>query len=130
VDLPTAWFRHGKEGQQGFRGERQVRVLKTRDGDDEWTVAYDMTDPVRITMVEKMELVEKMVDLLIEIKRTVGESVKVVHMTMFPRFVDQCCRDHMTEEDVWLLDGIRRDVNREVKDGVMESGHEVEVVDW
>jgi hypothetical protein len=35
----------------------------------------------------------------------------------------------MTEEDVWLLDGIRRDVNRETKDGVCESGYEVDIVD-
>jgi hypothetical protein len=73
-----------------------------------------MTDPVRITMAEKMVLVEKMVDLLTEIKSTVGDGVKVIHLTMFPRFVEQCCKDHMTHEDVWLLDGIRRDVNREV----------------
>jgi hypothetical protein len=93
-------------------------------------VTYHMTDPVRITMMEKMVLVEKMVDLLTEIKSTVGDGVKVIHLTMFPRFVEQCCREHMTDEDVWLLDGIRRDVNREIKDGVTESGQEVEVVDW
>jgi hypothetical protein len=36
----------------------------------------------------------------------------------------------MTEEDVWLLDGIRRDVNRETKDGVAENGYDVDMVDW
>jgi hypothetical protein len=34
----------------------------------------------------------------------------------------------MTEEDVWLLDGIRRDVNREVKDMLTESGYDGDVV--
>jgi hypothetical protein len=122
--------RHGKEGVSGFGGERQVRVTKNRDGEDEWTVTYHMTDLVRITMTEKSELVERMVELLTETKRTVGDEVRVVHITMFPRFVDRCCREHMTEEDVWLLDGIRRDVNRETKDGVCESGYEVDIVDW
>jgi hypothetical protein len=131
VGGPTnSLVRHGKEGVSGFGGERQVRVTKNKDGEDEWTVTYDMTDPVRITMTEKAELVESMVELLTETKRTVGNEVRVVHITMFPRFVDRCCREHMTEEDVWLLDGIRRDVNRETKDGVRESGYDVDIVDW
>jgi hypothetical protein len=49
---------------------------------------------------------------------------------MFPRFVERCCDDHMTDEDVWLFDGIRRDVNREVKEGLTDSGVGVEMVDW
>jgi hypothetical protein len=59
-----------------------------------------------------------------------SHEVRIVHVTMFPSFVEQCCREHMTEEDVWLMDGIRRDVNREVKDMLLESGYDVEVVDW
>jgi hypothetical protein len=53
-----------------------------------------------------------------------------LHATMFPRFVERCCGDHMTDEDVWLVDGIRRDVNREVKEGLIDSGAGVELVDW
>jgi hypothetical protein len=131
VGGPTnSLVRHGKDGESGFGGERQVRVTKNKDGEDEWTVTYHMTDPVRITMTEKSELVDRMVELLVETKRTVGDEVRVMHITMFPRFVDVCCKDHMTEEDVWLLDGIRRDVNRETKDGVAENGYDVDMVDW
>ncbi len=126
----SSLVRHGKEGERGFGGERQVRVVKNRHGEDEWTVTNNMTDPVRITMTEKAALVEKTVDLVVEVKRTVGEDVRVLYLTMFPRFVDQCRREHMADEDVWLLDGIRRDVNREVKDGLVDSGYDVEVVDW
>jgi hypothetical protein len=122
--------KHGKEGERGFGGERHVRVTKDKDRDDEWVLTYHLTDPVKITMTEKAELVEKMVDMMVDMKRTVGSEVRVVHVTMFPRFVEQCCREHMTEEDVWLLDGIRRDVNRETKDMLLESGYDVEVVDW
>ncbi len=107
-----------------------MRVTKNKDGEDEWTVTYHMTDPVRIRMTEKSELVDRMVELLTETKKTVGDEVRVLHISMFPRFVDRCCREHMTEEDVWLLDGIRRDVNRETKDGVSESGYDVDIVDW
>jgi hypothetical protein len=130
VGGPTnSLVRHGKEGERGFGGERQVRVVKNRDGEDEWTVTYHMTDPVRITMTEKAELVESMVELMCEVKRTVGDEVRVLHATMFPRFVERCCGNHMTDEDVWLFDGIRRDVNREVKDGLIGSGVGVELVD-
>jgi hypothetical protein len=131
VGGPTnSLVRHGKDGMSGFGGERQVRVTKNKDGDDEWAVTYHMTDPVRITMTEKAELVERMVDMLVDAKRMVGNEVKVMHVTMFPRFVDRCCKDHMAEEDVWLFDGIRRDVNRETKDGVAESGYDIDIVDW
>jgi hypothetical protein len=131
VGGPTnSLVRHGRDGESGFGGERQVRVTKNKDGEDEWTVTYHMSDPVRITMTEKSELVDRMVELLVETKRTVGDEVRVMHITMFPRFVDVCCKEHMTEEDVWLLDGIRRDVNRETKDGVAENGYDVDMVDW
>jgi hypothetical protein len=136
MDVVIVWgptnslVRHGKEGERGFGGERQVRVVKNSDGEDEWTVTYHMTDPVRITMTEKADLVEGMVELIGGIKRTVGDEVRVLHATMFPRFVERCCDDHMTEEDVWLFDGIRRDVNREIKDGLSESVVGVETVDW
>ncbi len=36
----------------------------------------------------------------------------------------------MTDEDVWLLDGLRRDVNREIRDEVTERGLKVEVIEW
>jgi hypothetical protein len=131
VGGPTnSLVRHGKDGMSGFGGERQVRVTKNKDGDDEWAVTYHMTDPVRITMTEKAELVERMVDMLVDAKRMVGDEVKVMHVTMFPRFVDRCCKDHMAEEDVCLFDGIRRDVNRETKDRVAESGYDIDIVDW
>ncbi len=54
----------------------------------------------------------------------------MIHVTMFPRFIEQCCKDHMTDEDVWLLDGLRRDVNRKIKDALTDMGTGVEVVDW
>ncbi len=128
--LTNSLVRHGKEGERGFGGERQVRVVKNNDGEDEWTVTYHMTDPVRIMMTEKVELVESMVELVSELKRLVGDEVRVLHATMFPRFVERCCDDHMTDEDVWLFDGIRREVNREVKEGLIDSGVGVEMVDW
>jgi hypothetical protein len=47
--------------------------------------------------------------------------VRVVHVTMFPRFIDECCKGYMADEDVWLFDGIRRDVNREIRYALADS---------
>jgi hypothetical protein len=36
----------------------------------------------------------------------------------------------MTDEDVWLLDGVRRDVNKDIVDNVTGRGMGVETVEW
>ncbi len=67
-------------------------------------MTYHMTDPVKLPMTEKEELVDRMVNLLTDIKKIMGDGVRVVHVTMFPRFVEECCKSHMTDEDVccWM----------------------------
>jgi hypothetical protein len=123
VGGPTnSLVRHGKEGSRGFGGERELKVGKTEKGEEEWKVSYHLTDPVKINMVEKAELVERFADMAQKLKSIVGENVTVVHVTMFPRFVKKCCRAHMADEDVWLLDGVRRDVNKEIVDIMTEKG--------
>ncbi len=51
-------------------------------------------------------------------------------MHLFPHFVEECCKEHMTDEDVWLLDGIRRDVTREIKDNLCDIDCDIEIIDW
>ncbi len=41
-----------------------------------------------------------------------------------------CCKDNMTDEDVWLLDGLSRDVNREIRDEVTDRKLKVDIVEW
>ncbi len=91
---------------------------------------YHMTDPVKIPMTEKVELVDRMADLLVDMKRTMGDDMRAVHVTMFPRFIEECCKGHMADEDVWLFDGIRRDVNRQIKDALLDIDIDIDVVDW
>jgi hypothetical protein len=55
---------------------------------------------------------------------------EVNYLSMFPRHVTICCSDHMTEEDVWMMDGIRREVDREVKDLLTDCDDFVTVLDW
>ncbi len=121
---------HGTKGERGFGGERTVKVTRKENGQEEWEVRYHMTDQVKITMTQKRELVDRMTGFMEELNRVAGDGVRVVWVTIFPRFVKTCCKNHMTDEDVWLLDGVRRDVNREIKDGLAEQGQKVEVVEW
>jgi hypothetical protein len=70
VGGPTnSLVRHGKAGERGFGGERQIRIVRNRDGEEECQVIYHMINPVKIPMTEKVELVDRMVDLIVDIKR-------------------------------------------------------------
>jgi hypothetical protein len=122
--------RHGKKEGRGFGGERQVRIEKKRSGEEVWKVTYHMTDPAKINMIERSELVERFVDMTEKVKNLVGDRVTVVHVTMFPRFTKECCRAHMAEEDVWLLDGLRRDVNKEIVDGLKDKQTDIKIMEW
>jgi hypothetical protein len=87
VGGPTnSLVRHGKEGERGFGGERLVRIEKKKNGEEVWKVTYQMTDLVKINMVEKAELVDRFVDMMDNVTRVVGENEVLVHATMFPRF--------------------------------------------
>jgi hypothetical protein len=59
-------------------------------------------------------------------------EASVVYLTMFPRHVERCCdRDgHMSEEDVLMAEGIRRDIDRDIKKLVLDMGQRVSVFDW
>jgi hypothetical protein len=46
---------------------------------------------------------------------SIGEKLK---MMMFPRFFRVCGKDHLTDEDVWLTDRLRRDIDREIRQGI------------
>ncbi len=59
-------------------------------------------------MAEEVELVDTMVKIFGDVTERVGEEVRVMNVTMFPRSVKRCCSEHITDEDVRLLDGLHR----------------------
>ncbi len=61
--------------------------------------------------------------------RVVGENVAVVHATLFPRFTRECCQAHMAE-DVWLLDRVRCDINKEIVDRLKERQIDTVTLEW
>jgi hypothetical protein len=121
---------HSKGNEKGFGPERTVVVRKdVASGVQEWVTRYHMTDPKRITMADRRTLVDRTVSLIRGVQATFPMS-EVNYLSMFPRHVTVCCSDHMTEEDVWMMDGIRREVDREVKDLLTDCDDFVTVLDW
>jgi hypothetical protein len=49
---------------------------------------------------------------------------------MFPRFVKECCDTHMTKDDVVVIDGIRRDVDKDIVDGIREQDRTASIMQW
>jgi hypothetical protein len=82
---------HGNENDRGFRPERKVAVRRDRVRGRE--VAYHMTEPRRISMCERRELVDNVVVVLNEAQTVF--SCADVNMTMFPRLMTECwCVSH------------------------------------
>jgi hypothetical protein len=119
---------HGTGEGRGFRTERKVVVVRKEvlTGEQEWDVRYHMTDPRRISMSERRG---QTVGLIRNIQECLPES-QVCYVSMFPRHVTSCCMEHMTDDDVWVVDGIRRDVDKDIVEMLKDRNRTVTKVDW
>ena len=70
-----------------------------------------------------------MVDDLVSFFELNLPTVKVVYVEIFPRFVEKCCRKegHMSEDDTWVYDNNRREIEREIR---VKLDGRCEVVKW
>jgi len=93
-------------------------------------VRFHLTDPERLSMGEKREVVDRTVELVRRIKQDRPDS-QVMYMTTFPRYLERCCDSpkHMTEEDPDSVNGFRRVVDREIVEELSGMAG-VEVVEW
>jgi hypothetical protein len=65
-------FKHGRGDVKGFCPERTVKVERKVDGEvSRVIVQYHMTEPEKLTMSEKRELI----DNVVELARRIGESL-------------------------------------------------------
>jgi hypothetical protein len=123
--------KHGSGTERGYHPERTVKVLKDSEGRVKgMDVRFHLTDPDRLSMGEKRELVDRTVDLVKRIKLDRPET-QVTYVTMFPRYLERCCSSpgHMTEEDAIMVNGFRKMVDREIVEEL--SGMVgVDVVEW
>jgi hypothetical protein len=87
------------------------------------SVKYHMTEPVRITMRDRQDLVAGVKMLVGGIKETVPDA-KICYLTMFPRHLENWsdAPGHITEEDVMLVNSFRKAVDVAVAEELEEMG--------
>jgi hypothetical protein len=94
-----------------------------------------MTEPERVTLSEKRELI----DTVIELFRRIGEGlpgIQLVYITMFPRHITRSCKEagHMTREDSLVPNGYRKSVESDIGEELKESGvqvlHRYDLLGW
>jgi hypothetical protein len=123
-------FRHGSGESKGFCPERTARVERNVSGDvTRVSVEYHMTEPERLTLSEKRDLIDTVAELFRRIAERLP-GVQLVYITMFPRFITRCCRElgHLTKEDILVINGYRKAVESEIVEELEEMS--VQVVEW
>ncbi len=70
------------------------------------------------------------VGLVVGEVQMVFPTAEIMYVTMFPRFVEVCCKDHMTEDNVVVVDSIRSEVDRDVEELLQEMDGTIRVVQW
>jgi len=123
--------KHGSGTERGYCPERTVRVVKDSEGRVKgMDVRFHLTDPERLSMGEKREVVDRTVELVRRIKQDRPDT-QVIYMTTFPRYLERCCDSpkHMTDEDPDSVNGFRRVVDREIVEELSGMAG-VEVVEW
>jgi hypothetical protein len=125
-------FRHGEKENRGFCPERTVRVEKDREGEVKGLkVGFHMTEPTKLTMGERRQLVDRTVELVVGLQKEFPFA-EVWYLTMFPRHVVRCCEkdSHMSEDDCWAMNGFRKGVDADVMEELEEKAVGIRTIEW
>ena len=89
---------------------------------------FHLREPTKLTMLERGVLVRQIEDLVKFCEETYS-TVRLLYVEMTPKHTDRCCsdREHMGEDDVWVLDNQRREVDMEIR---RRLGERLEFVSW
>ena len=89
---------------------------------------FHLREPTKLTMLERGVLVRQIEDFVKFCEETYP-TVRLLYVEMTPRHTDRCCsdREHMGEDDVWVLDNQRREVDMEIR---RRLGERLEFVSW
>ena len=79
-------------------------------------------------MIERAGVV-RLVEELVKVCREAVPEARILYLGMCPRHIEKCCArpEHMPEDDSWILENQRREVEMEVKRRIEK---ETEVVQW
>ena len=120
-------IRHGPNNRRGFGPEKRL-VLREEGKGGELRQEFHLTEPARLSMIERAGVV-RLVEELVKVCREAVPEARVIYLGMCPRHVEKCCakQEHMTEDDSWILENQRREVDMEVKRRIEKD---IEVVQW
>ena len=71
----------------------------------------------------------RLVEELVQVCREAVPEARILYRGMFLRHIEKCCAnpEHVTEDNSWILENQRREVEMEVKRKIEK---EIEVVQW
>ena len=72
---------------------------------------FHLTEPARLSMVERGSLV-KLTEELVKVCRETVPEARIIYFGMSPRHVERCCAssEHMTEDNSWIVENQRREI--------------------
>jgi hypothetical protein len=90
-----------------------------------------MTEPTKLTMGERRQLVDRTVELVVGLQKEFPFA-EVWYLTMFPRHVVRCCEkdSHMSEDDCWAMNGFRKGVDADVVEELEEKAVGIRTIEW
>ena len=92
------------------------------------TQEFHLREPTKLTIKERGGLVRQVEDFVGFCEMTFPET-KILYVEMTPKHVDLYCKDraHMGEDNVWVLDNQRREIDLEIR---RRLGERVGFVSW
>ena len=104
-------IRHGPNKRRGFRPEKRL-VLREEGEGGALRQEFHLTEPARLSMIERAGVV-RMVEELVKVCREAVPEARVIYLGMCPRHVVKCCakQEHMTEDDSRILENQRKEVD-------------------
>ena len=120
-------IRNGGTSRRGYAPEKRI-VVKGGGSEGTVTQEFHLKEPSKLTMLERSGLVRQVEDFVAFCESTFPDT-KLFYVEMTPRHVDLCCKDraHMGEDDVWVLDNQRREIDLELR---RRLGERVGYVSW
>ena len=114
-------IRHGQQNQHGFGAERRMVYKDVGKVGEKISCEYHLTEPVKISMLERSKLVQVVEEFITFCELNFPTSV-IAYVEMYPRFVERCGKkgNHMSEDDPWVMDNNRREVERDIMQADVE----------
>ena len=122
-------IRHGPSNRRGFGPETKLVVREEgKGGGGSIRQEFHLTEPSRLNMIERGGVV-RMVEEIVKSCRELVPEASIVNLGTTPRHVEKCCgrEDHMKEDDSWILENQRREMESEIGRRIEK---ECEVIPW